>query len=266
MSAILYDYAGGIITSCKINLFITNVYKNNKLFSLITKIIKYNLLLHFLLTIVAQIIFYFIGVSFPKLINVLGYPLNIFSALFHLLHYMDLINIVITYSSKNSSTIPVLELVSLAFTMSIYQIVIYLTTNLINILLHDRLYYIAIFINFIILTIYHSFYCYNNLWQYKKIEMIYRIDMHEKLWPYYFGYGTIATIIYQYTTNPLILGFYNMYMVLLISLPFMVQPKYPSKTNNYPSYPAINLTIFSYITGCIFWLSRYITRTTKNSN
>jgi glycopeptide antibiotics resistance protein len=97
------------------------------------------------------------------------------------------------------------------------------------------------------------------------MEMIYRINIHEKLWPYYFGYGTIPMIIYQYSGSHIGLGTYNIYMILVIALPFMIQPRYPSRTRNYPTYPAINLTLFSYITSCIFSVSKYLAQTVRNA-
>lgn len=266
MYSILYDYFDGIVTSCRINTFVKNLYNDAKLFRLTKKIVKYNLIMHFLPVIVLYLLSTITNIDHQLVLKFITFPINIFSTLFHILHYMDLVNIVTTYSSKNKSSMQVLELISLALTMSIYQIVIYLSTNMLNFLLHDKFYYVCLFINYIILALYHSFYCYNNLWQYKKIDMGYRIDIHEKLWPYYFGYGTIPMIIYQYAGSPLGLGCYNIYMILVIALPFMIRPKYPSRTNNYPDYPAINLTPFAYITSCIFFISKFILSLSRNSN
>ena len=264
-NAIVCDYLRGVINSCKINLLITSAIQNSKLAKLLYKIIKYNFILYVLPLMLVQILNIF-DLSFYCILNFISYPIGIFSAVFHLLHYMDLMNIVCTNSSKSNNEMPVLDLISLAITMSLYNIVIYLTTNLINLFFHERIYILAIMLNFIILTIYHSFYCFNNLWQYKKIEMAYRIDMHEKLWAYYMGYGTIATIIYLYVNNFYVMGLYNLYMTICISMPFMIEPRYPSKTKNYPNYPSINLVIFSYIVGYIFSFTKYILRFTRASS
>ena len=188
---------------------------------------------------------------------IVNYPINIFSALFHLLHLRDLISIICTYSPKKLKSTITFNPISLAITMSMYQLTINLTTSIINLIFYDKFYLLAILLNFIILTVYYSFYCFNNLWQYNKKEMFYRIDMHEKLWPYYCGFGTIATIIYFNVANPYILGLYNMYMCLITTLPFLLTIRYP---NADIKYPQINLTIFSYITNSMFIISKSVLR------
>ena len=99
--------------------------------------------------------------------------------------------------------------------------------------------------------------CFNNLWQHKKLSINCRIDMHEKLWPYYIGYGTIATIIYQYAETQYIYGLYNIYMAILISIPFLIEPIYPKKQIQYPS---INLKFFSYIMKFVFNITKFLFR------
>jgi len=249
------DFFSGITNSIRFDIYIKSLLRNPRLQKLTIKILKYNAVMHFL----PFLFFYLIGWSLNIDIMYIGYylslPINIFSVLFHLLHYIDLVNMVCMYSLKTSKTSTALDAVSLTITMSIYQLVIYLTTSIINLIFNGRMRLVAIMINFIILTIYHSFYCYNNLWQYKKIDMLYRIDMHEKLWPYYIGYGIVPTIIYLYNYNPLVLGLYNLYMILIISLPFMIKIKYPK--NEMP-YPKINLKIFSYFTGLVVELTKII--------
>jgi hypothetical protein len=250
------DFLSGIITSVRFDLFIKPFYVNTKFRYLLLKIIAYNILLHFLPCMMLNLVNWLFNISM-MISNVFLFPINLFSILFHLLHYMDLINMVSIYSTKTSNSGETLDLLSLTITMSIYQFVIFITTAVINIFFHiffnTEFFFIAFFINLFILMVYHSFYCFNNLWQYKKIKMSHRIDMHEKLWPYYTGYGIISSILYLYSTNPIILGIYNLYMAIIISIPFMLEPKYPIKNM---MYPYINLTIFSYMTGFIFTLSK----------
>lgn len=254
---IAQDFLNGILCSLKINLYITALINDNRLCKLTRKILKYNFLMHFLPYILFYVIKWQFNLNIMPVLDVLFCPINIFSFLFHLLHYIDLVNIVCVYSLKTSRTGSAIDALSLTITMSIYQLVIYLTTSIINIIFNGRLHLLAVLINFIILTIYHSFYCFNNLWQYKKINMFYRIDMHEKLWPFYVGYGIISTIIYLHLKNPIMLGIYNLYMVLIISIPFMIKVKYPKKENN-ALYPKINLKIFSHMTGLIFEITKII--------
>lgn len=252
---ILEDFSKGFINSIRIDYLITRIIENSRLKKLSLKFFKYNLLLYFIPYIFFKIIQSLFNYPLMLIFDILLYPINIFSTLFHIFHYIDLMRMISIYTSKTSNTTTVVDTISLTITMFIYQIVIYFINMLINIIFHDRLYVLAISLNIIILTIYHSFYCFNNLWQYKKIEIFYRIDMHEKLWPYYIGYGFLPTLIYFYVSNPFVLGIYNLYMVLVIALPFLIEPIYPKKVMPYPS---INLMIFSYITRIIFSLSRFL--------
>lgn len=252
--SILNDYLFGISNSLYLGKFWHVFWNNPKMYRLVLKICKYNFLMHFLPTLLEYFMVWFFGISISPLINTLYYPIGIFSILFHMLHYMDLVNMACMYTSKNlSNSANNFNPISLAITMSIYNLIIYLTTTLVNLIFHDRFFWLANIINFLTLTIYHSFYCFNNLWQHKKIEIFYRIDMHEKLWPYYMGYGSVATLLYLYSDNVIVLGLYNLYMILCISLPFFLEPIFPKKEI---SYPPIKLKIFSHLLGFIFALFR----------
>lgn len=253
--AIIVDYFKGLFNSCRFGLLFGYVMSNAKLQKLCRKIIKHNIYLYFLPSMIVQLITFIFNISLQPVLRVINLPILIVSTFLHLLHYTDLVNIVSVYSSKTTKNVAALDLISLAITMTIYQLVMYMSTELINLILHDRLYWICVLLNFLILSMYHSFYYYNNLWHYKKINMEHRIDMHEKLWPYYFGYGTISTIIYLYTSNPYVMGFYNIYMAIVIAIPFLIDPLYPPPEN---SYWRINTSIFSYIISYLFSMVKYI--------
>lgn len=260
---ILKDYFWGIVDSLNIFLFLKKIGTDKKIITSILNIIWFNFFAHMLLEFSALAIMYLFDISIHGLVTVLKYPINLVSALYHLLNYMDLLTMISVKASKNSNKLPFLDVISLPITTLIYQFVIFLTTQIINLVLDDSLHNFAFFCNFIFLSIYHSFYCYNNLWQYLKIDISRRIDMHEKLWPYYIGYGTVATLIYLYSDNQIVLGFYNIYLSFVISLPFLLKTRYPSSHTGASVYPkkeqryfAINLSIFSYITSCIIYLSR----------
>ena len=260
---IIIDFFLGVFFSLRFDLFAKIIYTNERLQKLILKIIKYNIILHFAPYVVFCLLGWLFDISLMVILDIFAYPINIFSVFFHLLHYMDLMNMVNKYSSKTANNREgTMNQLSLTITISIYQLVIFLTTTIINLIFYDRIYLLAIILNLLILSIYHSFYCFNNLWQYKKIKMFHRIDMHEKLWPYYIGYGTIVAILYMYIGNPIILGIYNLYMILIISVPFLMDPIYPGKNI---SYPSINLTIFSYIIGYIFSFSKKIFQSDSGS-
>jgi len=246
---IIEDFVSGLFNSIRIDKIIKPTRENPKLKKLWFKICKYNFLLHIFPTLLLLLVDWLFDISLIFIFNILAYPINLFSGLFHLLHFFDLVNIICIHTPKSSKTVGALDMISLMITMSIYQIVIYLTTTIINLIFHDNLYFAAIILNFIILTIYHSFYCFNNLWQYKKIDMFRRIDIHEKLWPYYIGYGTISTILYLCAIHPIMIAIYNLYLATIIALPFLLATRYPKKEIGYPK---INLTIFSKIIGFLF--------------
>lgn len=251
----LFDFIYGLFDSIQINLVAKQIFKNTNFKKLVIKLLKYNFLLHIIPLLLTDIIFMMTNFSLHTVLYFINYPINLFSAIFHVIHFIHLTNIISINKSKTNNFMPILETVTLAITMSIYQLVVYLTTKLINYILYDRMYILAIMLNFFILTIYHSFYCFNNLWQHFKIEMFKRIDIHEKLWPYYMGYGIVATIIYFHINNPYFLGLYNMYIAVILSLPFLFETKFPHKTE---LYPKINLMIFSYIVGKIFSIAQQI--------
>jgi hypothetical protein len=129
-----------------------------------------------------------------------------------------------------------------------YQIAIYSTNALINFLIYDKNATIAILVNFVILSIYHSFYSFNNKWHHKKINVVHRINMCEKLWPYYIGFGIVPTILYLNSRNLIMMSLYNFYIILSIAIPFLVKEKKAACGN----YPKINLVIFSYVLYIIY--------------
>lgn len=244
---IINDFFLGLCNSIRIDLVAIIIIDNIKLRKLMCKICKYNFLMHLLPFVFGSLfdIYFF---------HILKIPINIFSMFFHLVHYLDLISIASTYSQKTYNSSNALDSISLAITMTIYNLMIYFTTMLIDIIFYNNFYIIAMVIKFLILTIYHSFYCFDNLWQHKKIKMVYRVDMHEKLWPYYMGYGTLATVLFIYTPHPAILIIYNLYMMFAITLPFILVEKYP-KTKEL-TYPSINISVFSQLLGIMFKASK----------
>lgn len=249
------DYLHGVKNSFRIVHILLLLITDDKFRKVVFKIIKFNFLVHFLPLILIKFIYNIFGLSLFTLLYIINIPLNIFSSLFHFLHYTDLVNIVCVNADRSSNTMPAFDVIALTITLSIYQLIIYLATTFINFLFWDRLWFLAMGLNFLILAMYHSLYCFNNLWQYQKIDVAYRIDMHEKLWPYYLGYGTIATVIYLNTINNYMVGLYNLYIGIILCVPFLIPIKYPRKIVTYFS---INLTIFSNLTVGILTISKRI--------
>ena len=250
---IFKDYVNGFYDSIRISQLIKPITSDIYIRNCIWKIAKINFLMHFMPFLIFTLLQYFFSISLATILNFLTYPINLFSILFNIFHYIDLIGMIYKYSPPMPNTNGTIDLLALAITMSIYQLVIYLSTTLVHYVVPNQLYYVSMTLNFIILAIYHSFYCFNSLWQYQQISMNYRIDIHEKLWPYYIGYGTIATFLYWYSDHPIILGCYNIYLVMMITLPFLLKPRYPRTKM---PYPAINMSIFSYIMGLILSLTK----------
>jgi hypothetical protein len=251
---IFADFLFGVRTSTRVDLLTKLFLENYKFRSLILKIIKYNMLLHIFPYLAVVYMSGYLNMQFPLFFDISTYSINFFSVLFHTLHFMDLINICCTCCLKTYAGKNAIDMMSLSITMLVYQFIIFATTTIIDFILRDRFYFLSLFSNVLILSVYHSFYCYNNLWQHKNIKMFCRIDMHEKLWPYYIGYGAIATILYLHIENPVFLGIYNLYTTISMSIPFLVEPIYPKKN----SYPSMNLNLFSYMTNVVLFFSKKI--------
>lgn len=275
------DYFSGLLLSLRFDYVVERVKINAKLSKVFRKIVIYNLLINGLPSVLRTILFltsdidlidWLTELNLGWLLVVSHAIVSIFNTLFHLLHFIDLLNIINCYRGKSKisdnarkrpnpyknysyRTDTVVESISLALTMSIYQFVIYLIILTIDLINNRYFLVFQLVIKFIILAIYHSFYCFNNLWQFRQIKMHFRIDMHEKLWPFYIGYGTLISILYLISDKMIVLALYNIYTAILISLPFVTDTRYPSRSMPYPS---INLTIFAGIAGRLFQVSQII--------
>jgi hypothetical protein len=248
-SLILKDYFYGFFYSFNFLSVIKVLIKDNKLRKLLIKIIFYNFLLH----VIPYFVFYYIfHHDIPTIIKII---LNIASFLFHVIHYMDLLRDISRYCDQIylQANREIIDIISLGITMSIYGSVICFATEIINIVFN--FYSVKYIINFFLLSIYHSLYCFNGVWQYYQISITTRIDIHERLWPYYLGYGTIATLIYLNTNIYWMYAVYNIYCGIIIMIPFLQKPYLPRKKKYYFS---INLSIFSYLTFISIKLSLWI--------
>lgn len=251
---IINDFFSGFIQSLKIHLVIKLVWENTKYFKLINKIIAYNILLYLIPYLLINILNLYNNIYIYILFHFFNYIIDFCSIFFHLVHYIELLNVVSSHIGKSMNNISLLNNLTSIIILYIYQSIMYLFAYIINFIFNDKLNFIAIILNFMILTIYHSFYCYNNLWQHNNIDLFLRIDIHEKLWPYYLGYGTLITFIYMYTNYSYIIAIYNIYLTILITIPFLIPIKVPDKKQKYPK---IKLTIISYIISIIIKLVSY---------
>ena len=76
-----------------------------------------------------------------------------------------------------------------------------------------------------------------------------RIDKLEQRWAYYLGYGVTVTLLYLSISNLVIVACYNLYLIVLLSVPFVVKP-------SNVTYQPINLSIFSSIIGWLYVVAR----------
>jgi len=243
---VIIDIVKGIIASSRLDLIFGVVLLDDKIRNILFTIVKFNCLVYWLPILLIMAIELLFGVSM-WFVRLLYYPINLFSIMFHIFHYMYLINNVSHHVPRQLKTSGVFDTISLAITMSIYSAAIYLSTLIISFLLANFS-SLALLVNFTIMALYHSLYCFNNRWQYLLIKMQFRIDQLERLWPYYIGYGTIGSILLSLTQNPILLGVYNIYISLIIMIPFLLEARYPYKISKYPS---INLSIFSHLMNLI---------------
>lgn len=248
---IFKDFYTGLIDSIRLDVLIKNIYNNKKILLIYYKIWKYNilLLLFFLLFSILDWNFY----EQIYIINFFLCLLKIYTSFIHLLYFMDLLNILQIYIPLNNNNNGAIKSISLIIIMAIFNMGIFISTMIINILLN--FYYFSKIINFFLLALYHSFYCFNNYWQSNRIELIYRFDIYEKMWIYYISYGIIPTLLYLNINNFIILAIYNLYMSLYLAFPFFVGTKYPRKIK---AYPRINLYIFSYTTNRFIKIIKYL--------
>jgi len=239
---ILYHFYLGLINSLRIDSFLYIIITDDKIINILWKIIKFNLVINLFLS-------YFISLIFPPFCLII----NFVSIFFHTIHYFDVINN-IPVKTKNNNQI--FDTMAVILTITIYQISISLMLTILNYIFYEMKLILGI-INYIIPTIYHSFYFYNNVWQRYNINIQKRIDTYETFWPYYFGYGTLISLLYYNYSIPYIAFLYNMYMFVLTIIPF----SYPIKKQNIipipennTSYFKIDMSIFSYISKWLFRL------------
>jgi hypothetical protein len=248
MHQIILDFFRGVKASVEIPSLINLISVRPSVGIILWRIMRFNLLCH----MVPGILMYYLSTG-PTINFIIGVIINLISFIFHLIHNIDLVSNL--DSNQKNSDMSTLDCLTLAITMSIYQIAIWLATSLVSFLLSERLYYLSILINFLSLSIYHSMYCFNNSWQKSRIMMYYRIDMLEKLWPYYVGYGTIATIICMMINNQIVTAIYNCYLTTIIIIPFCIDHIYPKHEMPYLS---VNLSIFSWLSDIILIVTKYV--------
>lgn len=246
---IIIDFLLGMRDSLQI-FYLVRFLSNEKYYKSFKKLIFNNIFIF-----LYNMIIYRIGVNEIIIVRIMTYIINTITLLLHSLYYIDIINSLASSLNRVESSrfhnISILDIISGNISLSLYMLLMYMTTDLLKYFLGDQL--IITFINIIIMSIYHSFYSFNNYWNCKKIAYGNRIKMHELLWPYYIGYGFIISILYQFINHYYFVSIYYIYLTCLISIPFKLSVRYP--TNQ--SYGKISLSLFSGFLSIIFNIINY---------
>ncbi|BCS82957.1 putative etoposide-induced protein 2.4 [Cotonvirus japonicus] len=253
--SIIKDIQQGLIDSIRFDLVWNKIQTNDKLNNKFRKIIKHNILMFVLPIILLWVIDNLFDVNLSYIYDYSKIIIGTVSGLFHLLYFFDIVDIVCIYANKSNRLINKSNLISLTIIVFFFQMSVYLVMEIINFILNDKFPLVSTIVKFLILTIYHSFYCFNNLWHYKRVDFQSRINIHEKFWPYYFGYAVIVSILYLCSGYKIVTAFYNIYMTVCIIIPFIIKTKYPHQQQ---SYPSINLKIFCWIVSFIQYIIHYL--------
>jgi hypothetical protein len=260
---IIKDTSYGIIDSARLDIFAFSSYSNSKCLKIILKILKYNLCLHILPTFLANLLTNFFQVSFQVLFYYLNFPLMLTSIFLHTVAYIELANALGTVVSakkfrKVKPNVTFSDSITVVIMMAIYQLVVFFSTKIISLVLGNTFYMLGLLINFIILTIYHSLYAYNNLWQVLCIDINQRITIHEKRWAYFLGYGLPATVLYALASDGYIMAIYNIYIGIILSIPLLMKFDYDFYFGQNIPYFKIDLSLFSVLIMWVFKLVKKI--------
>lgn len=217
---IINDFCKGLVYAIRLDLFIKKLYNNYNLCKLFIKILLFNYLL-------------ILTSNLPFLCM-----LKILSVIFHILHYMDLLNILSKNIESDNKSIDVLDKISINCVLIIYQMIVYLISYLI-LLFNDS--YILLFFNLLLMILYHVIFLLNSLWNIHNVTINMRTYMLENRWAYHIGYCIIPTVLYLYSENIVVYCIYNIYLAMSMCI------VYNMVYNIQNEYPKINLSVFSYL-------------------
>lgn len=248
------DFLNGVFLSLRLDLIINLIVDNEKIRSIIGKICRFYLGLYFIPFFFAYLLNYYFNLDFRWCYPYVNIFTTVISMIPNMVFVIDLTKTIKVKSlNKNTQQLP--DLITVGLIMNFYQMIMFQSTYLLQYLFHDKLYYLTVIVIFLILSLYHSFFCYNSVWRKINIKICHQIDIHQKCWGYFIGYGIAPSILYFFTDHPVVFGFYNLYLIILIVNPFLVPLPYPPKTE---SYPSINLKIFSSLTKLALMITTYI--------
>lgn len=237
---ILFDFSNGIITSIRLDIFLYHIITETKIINLIWKLLKFNIGMHLCIPF---LLFNIFPIYYA---NMFYFIVKMISICFNAIHYIEYIRDNHIYiKTKSNSSFDAIASIIMIF---IYQISINSIMYISNHFLYNTI--LLNGINYIIPVIYHSLYCYSNMWQRLHLDIPKQIKIYEIYWPYYFGYGTVSTLLYYYSDIPYIACVYNLYLLVVISIPFMEKQNL-KKILPTRQYCRINMSIFTYISRLI---------------
>ena len=206
---VIKDFLDGMKTSFSIRSVVVLYYNDEKFKKIVNNIIWWNIVLHVFPILFFNIFTYLVNIDLNIMRIFIKYILGTTSFFIHLLKYIDLMNCISSKKNKINTRMTLFSTISTSITMTFYISILTIISELVKYLTQENFYYIGIIFNFVFLNVYHSFYCYNNLWQTYGIILENRIVIHELFWPYYLGYGLIITILYMFISIDFILPIYN---------------------------------------------------------
>lgn len=166
--------------------------------------------------------------------NSLAIIIHPIGTLVHFVKYFDLVGASSTLNLDNTLLFDGTDLLSLALLMIIYQIIVQVSVSIIWMMFRP--------LAFAILLFYHSFYCFNNIWQCQGVPLATRTKRIELRWAYYGGYATLVTVLYVWSNNLIICAIYNIVFACNIIIAFISKPPTDKQ------YVPLNLSMFSYLT------------------
>lgn len=245
---ILTEILKGLFQSINIIKLSKLTFRNVNLQRNMWKLLKHNSIFY----ILPGLIMYLIDIS-DYYFYYAYIPIELFSGFIHMLYYFDIsttINNSITSRPKKDTADPMTN----GLTMTLYQITMIILIGIFDIVINFINPNLSIIIKFLLLSIYHAVFAHNNLWQCIGLGISQRIDIYQKMWPYYFGYGIIASCLYL-QTNIFLRGIYNIYVGILISVSLLNKMVLPTTKMQLPE---INLKLIEYMMVIIYNTVSYI--------
>jgi len=272
------DYLKGFKNSVEPFQFVVLLMNNTRIRTLIWKMVRFNMGTILIPYFVNLFIQWTTGWELGWIMTAINVILGGVGCFFQTMYSIELFRLV----GENSCNHPLesktgyapltfTDNLTFGISMIVYQLAMSMTIQLISLLLSNY-YYVALILKCFMLCIYHSFYCFNSLWQYMRIDMSRRIGIHERLWPYYMGYGTVLTVLYflaQGRTSGTMFAdvslpvpgqeriwffIYSICLLIMVVNPYLRKAVFPNRDQ---SYPKISLGVVASMMALIVQVVKY---------